>query len=425
MSNAPFTLNPSAVVKDQPYDFANKTHRALYYVATAKLYQDDKDRFDLTPAKVQNLLDRIYDRAQECNLTVVNKVPKNLAEVSKTNPATTNMCLQHGKLSEELLTEFAKTYIGEESRQAQDDHMTAILLQKSLTEEAYQTIKAERSQYLVNGQECGLLLLKIVLRNSATDSSVDPDVIRTELANAFQKFQELDFNVRKLNDWVQQKVNQLTQQGTTTTDLRTHLFTAYECSPDEVFTRYIGQQRDEISDNPDKPYTYKKLMTRAKDKYDRLETQRKIKSIKGEPKEEPIMALAAQVAALQKQLNNNNNNDNKQSDKGDQESSDKKSKWKKRTKFEPPEELKDKPPPKDIDKPVEVKGIKHWFCPIHGWTRHPFNTQGDVKGCFSNILNKSQEKEEKGQQQSKDQTASSSDRQGRVVRALGAIITDR
>ena len=161
--NNTFTLNPAAVVQDEIYNYKEKAHRALYSQATEKLYQDDNDRFDLSPAKVQNFLDRLYDRAQEFNITVINKVPKNQAQISKTNPQTKNLCHSHGEFTEEHLKEFAETYMGKECRAAQDDYILIMILQKALKEIPYQLVKAERSRYLVKGRECGILLLKIVL----------------------------------------------------------------------------------------------------------------------------------------------------------------------------------------------------------------------------------------------------------------------
>ena len=420
-----FTLNPAAVVKDEVYDYSNKTHRALYSQATEKLYQDDKDRFDLTPTKVQNFLDRLFDRAQECNITVINCVPKNLSEVSKQNPQTINMCLHHGELSEELLRKFAETYIGKECRQAQDDHIVIVMLQKALNEISYQTVKAERTRYLVAGHECGILMLKIALRNSATDASINVDVIRVEISNAYRKFAELNFNVRDFNDWILLKINQLRQQGQITTDLRSHLLTAYECSNDEEFTRYIGQQRDQISDNPSKEYTYAMLMTRAKDKYDRLETNRRIMAIKGGPREEPInalTALVAQVAALEKKLGGNGKS--KDNDNTDEEQPERKTKGDRKKRPFIPKELFSEPPPDDISKPKEIDGKKYWFCPVHRWSVHPFTTQGDTKGCPSNFLNRKKKDDSNGQSQQEQQSTNDKqgDRRGRVVKAYNALI---
>ena len=243
-----FALTPAAVVQDQVRDYSEKSQVAVYKFGTSSLYQDSNDRFDLTAPKIQNFLDRIADRASECSLTVI-KVPTSKAEIAKTNPKTKHICLHHGELPLDLIKDYAKTYIGQNTRKAQDDHILLVLLKNSLREIPYLTIKAEAEQFTINDVESGLAMLKVILMNSAIDALVDPDVIRTELANAYQRFRELNFNVNTFNNWVMQKVNQLTQSGTKSTDLRSHLFIAYETSPDEEFVRYISAQRDATRTN--------------------------------------------------------------------------------------------------------------------------------------------------------------------------------
>ena len=147
-----------------------------------------------------------------------------------------------------------------------------------------------------------------------------------------------------------------------------------------------------------------------------------MQTITGPPPEEPINALKvlmAQVAALEKKLNENEKETtNTTNDNGEPS---KKKKRKPRKKWVQPKELDGKPQPKDIDKPVEVNGTKYWYCLVHGWCLHPFNNLEDVKGCFNNFANKSPDTESNNNtQQSKDDKQS--DRRGRVVKAYNAII---
>ena len=81
----------------------------------------------------------------------------------------------------------------------------ALCLERSLTEDAFLTIQADKEAFTVveSGSEeiGGVLLLKAILTDSATDASVDPEVIRIELSNAHHKFVELDYNVKQFNDF--------------------------------------------------------------------------------------------------------------------------------------------------------------------------------------------------------------------------------
>ena len=106
------------------------------------------------------------------------------------------------------------------------------LLLKSLSEDAYATIVADRSEFEVldtNGVpvECGLMLFKVILGESSIDTAQDPNVIRTNLANATGKFQELKGDENKLNEWCRGQMGQLLAQGQTSTDVLVHMQTAF------------------------------------------------------------------------------------------------------------------------------------------------------------------------------------------------------
>ena len=266
-----------------------------------------------------------------------------------------------------------------------------------------------------------------MLLSSSVDASIAPDVIRAMIANAYQKFKAVNYNVREFSDWIMQLANQLAQQGATSTDIRTHILIALESSPDEAFRSYIIHQKDEIFDNPDKEYPYELLLARAQDKYDRLGIQRTMNTIIGPPTEEPIMALQTQINELKKQLGQ------KQESISDGTSADNKERKGKRYKDKPfrekppgpwrgiPTELKSKDAPKDITKPIDIDGTKYWYCPVHSWCPHPFENQGDVKGCFYNVKNQSaKESDEKDDKPT--ETTKPGNRNGRVVRAYQALV---
>ena len=418
-----YAITPSAVAIDKPRDYADKNQIALFNTAIASLYQDMDDRHDNTPSKVQSFLSRVADRAAECAITVV-QVPISAAEITSANPTTKHICYHHGELSMELLQAYVKSYLPTDGRKTQDDQILLICIRNSLKEPAYQAVKAESAQFSVNGTESGLLMLKVVLMNSAIDALADPDVIRTQLANAYQKFKEDNYDVLKFNNWVLQKVSQLTQMGTTSTDLRSHLFTAYESSPDEDFVRYIAYQRDEISDNPTSDYSYQKLMTRAKEKHNRIMTQRQMQQFKAPSKEEDIVALTATVNELKKQLHNKQSAPEGSTKGGNKNNKREGRKPYPRKYFKGiPQELKSKPKPQDITKPVKLNDKDYYYCLVHGWCNHPFDNIGDKQGCFMNFnLNPPENDEPAPSSSSNNNDNNDGQHNGRLVRALGAVI---
>ena len=408
-----FAITPSSYATGF-LDFSNKNDVILFSKACESLYEDPSDRHDLVPDQNQNFLSRVYDKGINHNISVLN-VPINMAQIPAVQAGqpyrTKNFCQHHGELSMELIRAFASTYIGRPIRAAQDDRILSIVLQKSLTETAYATITADREEYTVNGEPSGLVMLKLILTESAVDTTVDPDIIRREIAQAPAKFAELNYSVRKFNDFIRTKVSQLKQKGETTTDLRTHIFAAYSTSNDPEFRRYIQAQRDYIRDHPTEEYSYKTLMSRAKDKADSLEVELKRQQIQPTAVEDPIVTLQAEVRAQKKSLQKLTKQS--QGGGGGKSGKEKTKRTKKNGKdYIPfPVELRTKEKPADPSKPVVIDGIQYWWCPEHKkWGRHTHDK-------YEKRLNK--EKQPGAGGKSKE-----GGHNGRLVRALGAVIQD-
>jgi hypothetical protein len=203
------------------------------------------------------------------------------------------------------------------------------------------------------------------------DSSVDPDIIRNEIANAPARFEELDYDVRKLNYWAKLQVNLLHQKGKTTTDLKAHLYRAYKSSNDEVFVAYIEHLEDESRDNPMTELTYSALMQRAQHKADAISKHRTM-SIANSPSNKDIIAMRTELAAklvssIQQHMkpeagstNTNNGSSSNNSNNG-----------KRRNKLEVPAQLIDKEAPTDLNSFVKINGKDWYHCFTHGWTLHP------------------------------------------------------
>jgi hypothetical protein len=170
-------------------------------------------------------------------------------------PAWTNgrcICETHGLLSLEhltvVVTSFSGATAGVQARRLQDDSAFALMLRSSLTQEAQQILVAEAKDYTINDVESGILLFKVILRESMVDASVDPSVIRTQLSELSAKFEELGFDIRRLNDFASNDIGELTQCEQESTDIKTHLVNAYLSHPDERVTDYVMALEDKQKD---------------------------------------------------------------------------------------------------------------------------------------------------------------------------------
>lgn len=436
----PFARNPAAANAGKTLDFEKKAHVIFYEKATKSLFEDPDDRFNLEPEHTQNFLDRLYSRAKEVRNSVID-IPLGLdpddnSSFDLKTAVRKNLCLHHGEFDRDYLLRWVQFYIGEETRarMSQDDQIMALSLERSLTEKAFLTIQADKEAFTVQGEVSGILLLKAILVESAVDSSVDPEVIRIELSQAYNKFAETNYNVKQFNDWIKLKVNQLQQKGAKSTDLLAHLFTAYQTAPDDEFLAYISRMRDEIRDGSLK-LNYLQLMRRANDKMDAIEKAAIISQTGRTSTKDTINALQAKIAALEKKANKKPKGGRGKKgggggDKGGggggggKSKKDKKDKGKKNDKKSFPSELHDKAAPSDHTKPLKIDGVEYYYCFTHKWCKH------STPNCkMPNEQHKQKHPHSKGSSttSSTSSSASGSDgsRQGRAVSAFNAAVAGK
>ena len=285
-----FALNPAQATGASRLNYRkNKMHRYHYTAATRSLYDETSDRFNLTQDKLHEFLSKIHRRANAFALSTIDVPIDNAQPLGD----TVNLASEHGEVTMSHLQEHAATFMGQHCRAAQDDYMLLQMLMNSCSEDAQAELADHDEEYKVDGDECGVLLLQVIMREASIEVSTDPDIIRQELALTHQKFKELNHDVSALNKWVTRKLKQLRANGETSDDLRTHLFKAYRSSPDKAFTAYIRKLKDDIRDGGD-PLSAKALMSKAKLKVTDLQQERALDATDTH-KDEQLLALEAKL----------------------------------------------------------------------------------------------------------------------------------
>jgi hypothetical protein len=222
---------------------------------------------------------------------------------------------------------------------------------------------------------------------------------------------------------VQQKINALRQTGHSLTDVATHLLTAYKTSNDEKLRLYI----DRLEDIARESGTYleeKDLMNKVKMKFDALETSRKLEAISKQ--EDEIVALKAQIKSLKKGKgggeNSGGSSGSSGSGGGKKGKGDKRKKDGKKEYIPFPKELRKKPEPSDLTKPLVVEGVSYYFCKKHKWCRHKGS---ECKGIDrSTNGNKTAGNDGNGATTQTTANTGGGDRGGRTIRAVGAVVQE-
>jgi hypothetical protein len=293
----PFALTPGQAVQNKLLDFRIKHHRTVHDKTIASLFAEVKDRFNLEPSKVQPLLVSIKARSRAIGMATLDIPPTQVDIPGWTNAR--HICDTHGLLPLEHLTEVATSFQGAtaevQGMRLQDDIAFTLMLRNSLTQEAQQFLVAEAKDYTINNVESGILLFKVILRESMGDASVDPSVIRTQLSELRAKFKELGFDIRKLNDFAFNGISELAQSGQVSTDIKTHLVNANLSHPDERVTDYVTALEDKQKDSIMPEIGYSCLMQLFKHKGNHIKQVDANKKTKLDNK---IMALQAEVKAV-------------------------------------------------------------------------------------------------------------------------------
>jgi hypothetical protein len=106
-------------------DYNQKTHKWIYEQTITPLYQDPKDKFEISATKMQALLTLVSIRLQ-----MVGSVVLWIFGQGK------NLCQCHGEYTLEQFKSKVMTFSGTHTREAQDDNTFATMLFNSITDAA-------------------------------------------------------------------------------------------------------------------------------------------------------------------------------------------------------------------------------------------------------------------------------------------------
>ena len=112
----------------------------------------------------------------------------------------------------------------------------------SLTQARNDKVRLWSDQFILNGRESGILLLKVIIRESHLDTNATTNSIRTQLSNLDEYITTIGCDIIKFNEHVKCLLEQLNARGGETQDLLTNLFKAYVSVKDVCFVDYINEK---------------------------------------------------------------------------------------------------------------------------------------------------------------------------------------
>ena len=300
-----FALTPAQAARGI-IDMTESTSIKLWSRATKAL---SAEGYDCDPSGLHSFLNRLSDRAYEFGweqeMFGILNVPERLGDP---NSEQLNLLTNYGRIRIGDILAYERTYIGTQSRRAQDNAMLYHCLVNSLSQAGKGKVDVWKKQYHVTlpaamGTETfksGLLLLKIIIRESHLDSNATISTIRKQLSNLDDYMPTIKCDITKFNAHVKSLIENLGVRGEQTHDLLVNLFKGYEAVSDRNFRAYIAQKQDEYDDG--KPLKPDELMLLADNKFKNLVQKGKWNALSED--QEKIIALEAQVAKFKKDAKN-------------------------------------------------------------------------------------------------------------------------
>jgi hypothetical protein len=261
-----------ALISDAFLNYTLTNDIKLYYKAIKGL----TNKFNLAPGNMRKFLQDVFNKAQDVNWLMTFTIPVGNAHY--------DLIKEYGSVMLEDVALFAMSYVGTQTRHAQNSNQVYACLSESLTPEAQNKVALETKKYTINGTLDGICYFKVIVGLAHIDTLATVATIRISLSSLDAKF-------------VKTQTDGLEARGEKSDDLLTNLFKGYKKCCDEEFVSWVQSKQDAyyekvITLNPDK------LMSLAKDKYT-TQVEEETWMLKT-TSQKRIVALTAQVPSLEK-----------------------------------------------------------------------------------------------------------------------------
>ena len=205
-----FALTPGQLNRNELINYNSKTGVAHWKAATAPL-RKDSELYDCNPEGFHQFLKSIKVRADAYGWSRPGGFLWFSPDPDRTSKKS-YLLDDYGTFSMEVITNHEKTYVGTESRKAQDNRMLYECIYHSLSVEGMAKVNIYDDEYMLGKPKVpsALCLLKVLIRESYLDSNATATMIRIKLATLDEHMVEVDNNITKFNEDVKILLGALT-----------------------------------------------------------------------------------------------------------------------------------------------------------------------------------------------------------------------
>jgi hypothetical protein len=280
-------LTPAQVAPARYIRYSEATGIKLWNAASASL----PTKWAVDSEGLSRFNEHVVDREMQSGW---NAPGASIMMIPDVNGVLRHLIHNYGQLTPEDVAAFVTTFIGQETRQAQNDVQLYYCIANTLDERGHLRIVSEAESYTMGGTHSGIMLFKLLMRKANTDTRAAASQLRENLTNLDSYMSTIDSNIELFNQHVKVNRDGLTARGESSDDLTINLFKAYLCVTDRDFVRYMRNKKDAYDDGED--FTIEQLLTMSLIKFQILKDSGKWNSLS--PEQEQIMALTSEVTHL-------------------------------------------------------------------------------------------------------------------------------
>ena len=251
--------------------------------------------YNCEPEHIKHFLECLSDRTRTAGWSAVIEVPPDLTRPDD----VVSLIEQHGKVTLEQVMDHAATYLNANNRAAQDSFQLYTCLASSLGKLGSNNVKQCKEEYTINDTPSGPAFLKVIIRESQSNSTAATSLVRTQLSSLDNYMVTIDSDITKFNQHVKDCLNTLHQYGQSTLDLTDNLYKGYLAASDSNFIVYIKQKYSEYQEGKG-PANDIELMQLANERFKVLSQAGTWNANSDD--DDKIIALEAQVKMLSTQV---------------------------------------------------------------------------------------------------------------------------
>ena len=231
-------------------DYCTKEGQTIYKQATASLYHDGEDKFDLDSDKLTWFLDKLSYRANEQRWQIVEVTdPVPAGGWGGDPPTRTNILTNYGEVTLACCRIDATAHAGANNLNSQHDEQLFKCLTASLTEPAMATVNQHYDDFFVNDVLSGICLLRIIITEAYADTNSKILLMYSKLTTGMTTIMnEKGGNIKAFNEAITTIKRTLAAQGQNADYNIPQLFQVYQAveGTDGPFTRYIEHPQESV-----------------------------------------------------------------------------------------------------------------------------------------------------------------------------------